>query len=135
MATVTIDGSDWPVDEVNWSALADWKIATDGRIVTAAQKTAVYDAFRRLATGDIFATNSEVNPSKSVPFFSTLADAFNPSKSVAFQSAKDTLAKAGAGLADTIKAPLATANRTILVVAVSAGVLGVAFIVSKLVRR
>jgi len=135
MATVNIAGEDWPVDDVNWSALADWKIASDSRIQTASQKTAVYDAFRRLASGNIFATNSEVNPSKSVPFFSTLADAFNPSKSVAFQSAKETLAKAGAGLADSIKAPLATANRTILVVAASAAVLGVAFIVSKLVRR
>jgi hypothetical protein len=135
MATVNIAGSDWPVDDVNWKELADWKISTDGRIVTTQQKSAVYDAFRRLASGNIFATNSEVNPSKSVPFFSTLADAFNPSKSVAFQSARDTLAKAGAGVADAIKAPLATANRTILVVAVSAGVLGVAFIVSKLVRR
>jgi hypothetical protein len=133
--TVKIEGEDWPIDQNNWAELAAWKT----RGLTSSTAAAIKEAYRQLA----FGTESKSStPDGAVSFGGALlnrvtaipgkiADAFTPGRSVAFNNAKDFLGSVG----DKIKDPLAAANRTVMIVAISAGVLGVAWIVSKFVRR
>jgi hypothetical protein len=133
--TVKIEGEDWPIDSTNWSALADWKT----RGLTSSTAAAIREAYRQLAMGT---ESKDGNPAGAIGFGGALlnrvtaipgkiADAFTPGRSVAFNNAKDFLN----GIGDKIKDPLAAANRTVMIVAISAGVLGVAWIVSKFARR
>lgn len=139
MATVNIAGSDWPIDSVNYNELANWKISQDSSIKTSSAAAAVREAYRQLAFGTDVKDPNAGGPVSfggalltrvtSIP--GKIADAFTPGRSVAFTNAKEFLGSIG----DKIKDPLAAANRTVMIVAISAGVLGVAWIVSKFVRR
>jgi hypothetical protein len=139
----TIDGEQWPVDETNWRELAAWKISKEanGTDIYALQKAkAIVESFRQLAFG---IESKPSDPAGAVSFTDalvkrftgvgqTVADAFNPQKSVALNSPQFAAAKAFVSKAAAAAAgPLDKANTTIRIVAVAGGLLAIAFVVYK----